>query len=125
MSKHVHVSQFEPPHVSLRQYVGAFISCLILTMLAYQTAMTHSSGDTAALIVIGIIAVAQCAVQLRRFLHLGEEFTPKWKLWVFITMLSIGVIIVVGSVWIMNNLNYRMMSSPAQVNEYVEGQDGL
>jgi hypothetical protein len=35
------------------------------------------------------------------------------------------LIIVIGSLWIMSNLNYRMMGSPSQVNQYIQSQDGL
>lgn len=123
--KQIHLGHFEPPQVTVKAYITGFAVCIIITLLAYTVAMTNSAGDMQALIIVGLLAILQAIVQLRRFLHLGDEFAPKWKLWLFVTMLVIGIIVVAGSVWIMNNLNYRMMSSPSQVNQYVEGQDGL
>ena len=38
-------------------------------------------------------------------------------------MLGIVLIIVGGSVWIMNNLNYRM--TPQQMEQYLKSQDSL
>lgn len=119
------VSQFEPPHASVRTYVTAFVSCLVLTGLAYGAAVSDSLNHDVAIAAIASLAIVQCLVQLRKFLHLGDEFKPRWKLWVFATMLSIVLIIVIGSLWIMSNLNYRMQHSPEAVNEYVHSQDGL
>ena len=56
------------------------------------------------------------------FLHLGKETKPRWKLYVFGFMVSVVLIIVFGSIWIMNNLNYRM--TPAQINQYMNSQGG-
>lgn len=119
------ISQFEPPHASVRSYVSAFVACLVLTGLAYVAATTDSFSSRTAIGVVAALAVLQCLVQLRRFLHLGDEFRPRWKLIVFLTMLTTILIIVIGSIWIMDNLNYRMMRSPSQMTEYIESQDGL
>ena len=124
-TKQTVVSHFEAPHGSLRSYIIGFASCLLLTALAYLTAVTHDVSDRAAIVIIAVLAIVQCLIQLRRFLHLGDEFKPRWKLAVFTVMLSIVLILVIGSLWIMSNLNYRMMHSPAESNKYISGQDGL
>jgi cytochrome o ubiquinol oxidase operon protein cyoD len=119
------VSQFEPPHASVRAYVTAFIGCLALTGLAYAAATIDSLDHNLAIAAVASLAILQCLLQLRRFLHLGDEFKPRWKVWIFLTMLSTVLIIVIGSLWIMSNLNYRMQHSPESLNEYVHSQDGL
>ena len=123
--KTVLVSHFEPPHVSLRAYVTAFITCVVLTLVMYVAGVSESLSKMQAIGIVGTLAVIQCVVQLRKFLHLGEEFKPRWKLAVFSVMLIIVLIIVIGSIWIMDNLNYRMMHNSSQSQEYVESQDGL
>ena len=126
MSKaHETVSQFDAAHVSLQSYVYGFITCLALTAAAYITAVSSIFSDEVTIGIIGVLAIVQCIVQLRRFLHVGVEFKPRWKLMAFITMLLIVLILVIGSLWIMNNLNYRMIHSPEQMKEYVEGQNSL
>lgn len=120
-----HVSHFAPPHASVRSYIIGFVMCLVLTGLAYLTAVGDSLDKNVAIGIIAGLALVQCIVQLRRFLHLGDEFKPRWKMIMFFVMLSIILIVVAGSIWIMNNLNYRMMHSPNQMTEYVESQDGL
>jgi cytochrome o ubiquinol oxidase operon protein cyoD len=119
------VSQFEPPHASVTSYVTGFVICLVLTGLAYAAATTDTLSNRTALAVVAVLALVQCLVQLRRFLHLGDEFKPRWKLLVFFSMLTIVLIIAAGSIWIMSNLNYRMLHSPGGMTEYVESQDGL
>lgn len=124
MSKPV-TGHFEPMHATVRGYVFGFISCIIITLAAYFCATSHSLGNDLAVGIIGGLALVQFIVQLLAFLHLGHEFRPRWKLMVFVLMICIVLIIVAGSIWIMNNLNYRMMSSPKQMEQYVQSQDSL
>ena len=119
------VSNFEPPHVSLRGYVTAFITCIVLTLGMYFVGVSNTLNKTQAIGIISALAMIQLIVQLRKFLHVGEEFKPRWKLAVFVLMIVIVLIVVVGSIWIMDNLNYRMLHSASDSLEYVESQDGL
>jgi cytochrome o ubiquinol oxidase operon protein cyoD len=57
------------------------------------------------------------------FLHVGSERKPRWKIGVMVLMLCFVLILVVGSIWIMNNLNYRM--TQRQVQQYLNSQDSL
>jgi cytochrome o ubiquinol oxidase operon protein cyoD len=119
------VSQFEPQHGSLRSYTLGFVSCIIITLVAYSAAVTDSLSDNWAMAIIAGLAIVQFMVQLRLFLHLGAEFRPRWKVAVFTLMITFVVILVAGSLWIMSNLNYRMLHDSRQLDEYVESQDGL
>jgi cytochrome o ubiquinol oxidase subunit IV len=123
--KKTQVSEFDPNHVSLEVYVAGFLSCIALTLAAYFAATNDSISNSASIAMISLFAVVQCGLQLRYFLHLGGENKPRWKLTVFIVMLAILAIFLVGSLWIMDNLNYRMIHDPEQKYEYVESQDGL
>lgn len=119
------VSHFETAHVSLKSYTYGFVTCIVLTLLAYCIALYDGVSDQLAIAIIGGLALVQCAVQLRRFLHLGVESRPRWKLAAFAIMLAVLAIIVIGSLWIMDNLSYRMIHSPQEMEQYVESQDGL
>lgn len=90
-------------------YVTGFVLSLLLTLLAYLL-VTKSVVDTS-LVVPGIVvlAVVQLVVQLVFFLHLGRETKPRWNLMAFLFMLLVVFIVVVGSLWIMRNLDYNMM----------------
>jgi|HubBroStandDraft_4_1064222.scaffolds.fasta_scaffold27769_3 cytochrome o ubiquinol oxidase subunit IV len=56
-----------------------------------------------------ILATVQCTVQSIFFLHILSEKGPRWNLVVYASTLSIIFIILFFSIWIMNNLNARMM----------------
>lgn len=123
--KTAQISHFEPPHGSLRSYVIGFTSCLLLSLVAYGVAVSQTISNTAAIFIIAALAIVQFFIQLTRFLHLDSEFKPRWKLAVFILMITIVLIVVIGSLWIMSNLNYHMLNTPNEINQYVQSQDGL
>lgn len=55
------------------------------------------------------LAIAQAAVQLIFFMHLGVEEKPRWNLITFWLLVIMVFIIVAGSIWIMYHLNYNVM----------------
>lgn len=117
------VSEHQPDQASLRLYVTGFGLSLLFTLDAYLSVTHHLFSKNVLIGGIAGLALAQFLTQLVCFLHLGREFKPRWKLAVFLMMAGIVVILVGGSLWIMNNLNYRM--TPQQVDKYLQSQDGL
>lgn len=120
----------QPAHSPLVAYVTGFVLSVLLTMSAYLVTVNHvvTSGTqpTLPVLVTAIIALAvvQLYVQVRYFLHLGAESSPRWNLMAFLFMLLVVVIIVVGSLWIMNHLTYHAMS-PDQLKSYLRVNEGL
>jgi len=109
-------------NASVRSYVTGFVLSVLLTLAAYFIVTKHllTRGTVAAIIALAII---QLFVQLVYFLHLGRESKPRWNLMVFAMAAIVVLILVLGSLWIMNHLNYHM--SPEQVNQYLQSQDGF
>lgn len=108
--------------VTLKTYVTGFIWSIGLTLIAYALVVHHAlSATTLTAAIIGL-ALVQFMIQLLFFLHLGRETKPRWKLFVFLFMVMVVLILVFGSLWIMNNLNYRM--TPQQINTYMNNQGG-
>ena len=103
-------------------YVIGFILSLLLTGTAYIVATKHLFGGAALITAIIVLAIAQVLAQLVFFLHLGQEVRPRWKLVVFLFMVLVLGILVFGSLWIMQNLNYQM--TPRQMLQYVNDQGG-
>lgn len=98
-------------HGSLKSYLIGFISSLILTSLSfYLAAFKPISVSYLPYILMGL-AIVQTIVQLIFFLHLGQEDKPKWESLTFGFSVLILVIILIGSLWIMHDLNYRVMSN--------------
>jgi cytochrome o ubiquinol oxidase operon protein cyoD len=119
------VSEHNAHPLSLTKYIVGFLSSITLTLAAYLL-VTH--GGTSKPLLVGILAtlaVVQFIVQMVLFLHVGDERRPRWKLMIMFLMLGVVLILVGGSIWIMNNLNYHMMDSPQQVQKYLKSQDDL
>jgi cytochrome o ubiquinol oxidase operon protein cyoD len=114
----------------IRTYVGGFLLSLLLTLTAYFLVQRHVSSDHAAIshgvLVFMIISLAliQMLVQLKYFLHVDNERKPRWNLTVMLFAATVLLIIVGGSLWIMNNLNYHM-DSQNEINKYIRSQGDL
>ena len=107
---------------TLRTYLSGYVLSLALTLAAYLYVVHPVYSSNILVAIILVLAVVQFLVQIVFFLHLGAEAKPRWKLFVFVFMVAIVLIIVIGSLWIMNNLNYRM--TPQQINTYMNDQGG-
>ncbi len=111
----------------LKSYIIGFLASLALTLAAYFPVLKHvQSGHEAfshahLTLVVIILAVIQLAVQLVFFLHLLSG--SRWNKIVFISTLGIVLIVVIGSIWIMNHLNYNM--TPDRMNQYLMDSDGI
>jgi cytochrome o ubiquinol oxidase subunit IV len=114
---------------SIVTYSVGFLSSIILTIVAYAIVVQDVFKDTWTpafiAIILSVLASIQLVVQLLFFLHLGEESKPRWKLLSFIFAFIILGIIVFGSLWIMFDLNSRMMMSPENMIKYMNKQTGL
>jgi cytochrome o ubiquinol oxidase operon protein cyoD len=114
----------------LKAYIYGFAGSLACTMLAYVLVVTHVAADARNPVtilltaVIASLALAQFAIQLRYFLHLGDEARPRWKLLSFGFMTLIVVILVLGSVWIMANLNYHT-KMPTATDKSIIQDEGI
>lgn len=122
-NKRALISQHDNDHGNLRLYVTGFVLSISLTLAAYLMVVNQTLSKWQLVFAIATLAFIQFLVQLVFFLHLGRELKPRWKLGVFLFMVLIVLIVVIGSLWIMDNLNYRMMS-PEMINEYMTKQDG-
>jgi cytochrome o ubiquinol oxidase operon protein cyoD len=106
-------------------YVIGYVLSVILTILAYVTVTSYAYSYEVTIVLIVCFAVIQLFVQLLFFLHLGREAKPRWRL----VMLGFGIlvisILVFGSLWIMDNLNYTMMQAPDKTKSYIDRQGGF
>jgi len=91
-----------------RAYVLGFVVSLLLTMCAYWLVAGHFISGKGLVAALMTLALTQFAVQLVFFLHLGQEEDPKWNLQLFLFAVMVVGILVLGSLWIMSNLNYHM-----------------
>lgn len=102
--------------VAKKKYILGFVSSLVLTGGAFLIAQLRISSENdflsheAVVLIILSLAIVQMIVQLVFFLHIGEEIKPRWKLLSLLFGIMVVAIIFIGSLWIMYNLDYNMMS---------------
>jgi cytochrome o ubiquinol oxidase subunit IV len=118
-------SHHEASPGSLASYTTGFILSVVFTLAAYVLVSKHLLSGWAIVIGILALAVVQLLVQLLFFLHLNRESKPRWNLAIFVFMAITLLIIVVGSLWIMHNLNYHMMMSPHDTETYIQKEEGI
>lgn len=112
-------------HKSLTSYIIGFVLSIALTLIAFGLVMSHTLPTMILIADIVGLAVIQICIQLFFFLHLGRESKPYWNILSLVFALGVIVIIVGGSLWIMDNLNYNMMMSPEQMNMYMHDHQGF
>ncbi|MBI3624112.1 cytochrome o ubiquinol oxidase subunit IV [Candidatus Saccharibacteria bacterium] len=106
-------------------YIRGFSLSIIVTLTAYTLVSRHLLAGWILVVVIICLAVIQAMIQLLFFLHLGRESKPKWNLVMFITMALVVSMLVAGSLWIMNNLNYHHGQTPAADETYIIKDEGV
>lgn len=108
---------------SVKSYILGFALSVVLTFISFGVTVLHIDSEHAFIgheIIVGTVlalAVLQLFVQLMFFLHLGHEKGPRWNLVFLTSTISIFIIVVVGSMWIMNHLNYHM--NPVETGGYI------
>jgi cytochrome o ubiquinol oxidase subunit IV len=95
---------------SFKSYAFGFVFSIVLTAIAFLL-VVQGGGLPRWVILSGIFgaAVVQIMVHLHYFLHLDTSSAARWNVLALLFTLLIMIIFVGGSLWIMSNLNYRMM----------------
>lgn len=123
-------------------YITGFVLSLILTGVSFYLVERHidnrhaSPTDSLMLTALAVLAVTQFFVQLVFFLHLDRESKPRWKISVLAFAAAVVLVLVLGSIWIMNSLEYNRsksiqaddgsnLSSPQQIEDYIMKDEGI
>ena len=94
---------------TFKSYGLGFVLSLLLTFGAYFLVVEKMIPGIALDLTIGALAIIQATIQFFLFFNLSKEPKPRWNLLVFLFMIMVVGILVFGSIWIMNNLNYHLM----------------
>jgi cytochrome o ubiquinol oxidase operon protein cyoD len=103
--------------MNLRNYIIGYVISMGLTVTAYAAVTLRLTSMNGIIAIISVLAFVQLVVQLIFFLHLGDR-SSRWNRYIFAFMIMIVLIIVVGSLWIMANLNYHSIN-PGSVNSLI------
>ena len=105
-------------------YVVGFVLSILTTLAAYFVVVNHLWPMEIRVYIILGIAVLQLVVQSVFFLHIGRG--SHWKLVTYLFAILVVLIVVVGTLWIMHNLDYNMMHmSPDQMVQYMKENEGI
>lgn len=97
-------------HGTLKSYLIGFTICIVLTGLSFFLVLTKFFPDPYLIYLVVGLALIQAIAQLIFFLHVGQEAKPCWETLIFCFMVTVLLIIAGGSLWIMHDLNDRVMS---------------
>ena len=107
-----------------KSYLLGYLLSIALTAAAFLIVINRLLLGWDLIIVVVCLAIIQLWVQLIFFLHLGVEENSRWNLAVFLSTAFLVLILVAGSLWIMNNLDYRHLS-PSDQNNYILHNEGM
>ncbi|EOG1985057.1 TPA: cytochrome o ubiquinol oxidase subunit IV [Proteus mirabilis] len=106
---HPNTSPSGASHGSMKSYLIGFILSVILTVIPFWMVMEGTATTATILWTVVGMAVVQIVVHLVCFLHMNTSSEERWNVIAFLFTLLIIGIVVIGSLWIMYNLNINMM----------------
>lgn len=110
-------------HGNVKNYTIGFILSVVLTLIAFYIVWQSILDGMLLVSSLVVLAITQLYVQVRFFFSLEDEAKPRWNTMAFLFMMLVVVIVVLGSLWIMDNLNYNMM--PDEVKTYIIEEEGI
>lgn len=97
-------------HATLSSYITGFLLSIVLTVIPFLIASLHLLTGSDLLYTITLFALLQLVVQLVFFLHLNTRSKAKWNLITIVFTIFMVVFLVIGTIWIMQNLSSNMSS---------------
>lgn len=96
-------------HGTFKAYITGFVSSVLLTIASFLLVIARPFSTHIIVYTIIGLGLVQAILQLLFFLHVREGSKPRWEMVVFYFMVSILLIVIIGSLWIMYDLNDRVM----------------
>ncbi|MEK7499800.1 MAG: cytochrome o ubiquinol oxidase subunit IV [Patescibacteria group bacterium] len=117
------MSKTNSEHGTMLSYVIGYILSLVFTFIPYYMVVNKTASGTALLATILGFAVFQMIIQILFFLHLGREPKPRYNLTFFIATVTIILVVVGGSLFIMSHLYDNM--TPTEVTKKLAQNEGI
>lgn len=97
-------------HGTFRGYMTGFVLSVILTAIPFWLMMGNVLDNTLRTsIVIMALAAVQIVVHMIYFLHMNTKSEGGWTFLALVFTLTLVVITLVGSIWVMYHLDQNMM----------------
>ena len=95
---------------TFKSYVTGFVLSVILTAIPFWLVMANVLNDTLLTsIVIMAFAAVQIVVHMIYFLHMNTKSEGGWTFLALLFTLTLVVITLVGSIWVMYHMDQNMM----------------
>lgn len=108
--KSYNITKQKREHRTTTSYVVGFILSLIFTAIPYYMVVHKTVTGSSLLATILAFAVLQMLIQIFFFLHLGRGPKPLYNVVFFVSTAGIILVVVLGSIFIIDHLNYNMMA---------------
>ncbi len=97
-------------HGSFKDYVTGFVLSVILTAIPFWLVMGGVIDDklVTGVVILGFAAV-QIVVHMIYFLHMNTKSEGGWTVLALIFTVTLVVITLTGSLWVMHHMNANMM----------------
>lgn len=111
-----HHGGHQASHGSYKSYMTGFILSVILTAIPFWMVMTGAIENKALLAgLVMAIGAVQIVVHMIYFLHMNTKSEGGWTIMALIFTITIVVIALAGSLWVMHHLNTNMMPMGADM----------
>ncbi|CAN5404824.1 hypothetical protein BH10PAT3_BH10PAT3_8650 [soil metagenome] len=110
-------------HGTTKSYITGYLLSLFFTVIPYYFVVNKTFTGYSLLAAILGIAVLQMSIQIFFFLHLGRGPKPLYNVVFFVSTVGIILVVVLGSIFIMNNLHYSM--TPSEVTTKLAQDEGI
>lgn len=112
---------------TVKHYIYGGLLAALITGVVYVVAVNDWLTGLS-LAFFGLVAAGiQLAIHLAFFIHVRDREGPNWAAMSFMFTTLTALIIIIGSIWIMMNVNYNMGMSPEKMDEYMikQGKKGF
>jgi cytochrome o ubiquinol oxidase subunit IV len=105
-----HHGGHQASHGSYKSYMTGFILSVILTAIPFWMVMTGAIENKALMAgLVMAIGAVQIVVHMIYFLHMNTKSEGGWTIMALMFTVTIVVIALAGSLWVMHHLNVNMM----------------
>ncbi len=103
-------SHTQAAHGGLGGYVAGFILAVLLTAGSFGLVLHGALPPSTMMFALGALAFVQIVVHLVFFLHMSPGSGQGWNLLALAYTVLAALVVVFGTMWVMNNVGALMMS---------------
>lgn len=93
----------------LKSYLIGFVMAVVLTVIPFAMVMSGAFSKGATVVVISVLAAVQMLVHIVYFLHMDRSPEQRSNVQVGLFSILIIAIVIVGSLWVLHNMNANML----------------